>query len=73
MLKLAEKIQARQLLSNLGFPTDNDGLVSAVDQAVQSLVDRAKGVSGPAPLPDITVPGSIQVIVSSSGNDRVHA
>lgn len=73
VLKPAEKIQARQLLSNLGFPTDNDGLVSAAEQAVQSLVDRAKGVSGPAPLPDITVPGSIQVIVSTSGNDRVHA
>ena len=73
MLKPAEKIQARQLLSNLGFPTDNDGLVSAAEQAVKSLVDRAKGVSGPAPLPDVTVPGSIQVIVSTSGNDRVHA
>ncbi|MET9326723.1 BREX system P-loop protein BrxC [Tsukamurella sp. NPDC003166] len=73
VLKPAEKIQARQVLSNVGFPTDNDGLVSAVEQAVKSLVDRAKGVSGPAPLPDITVPGSIQVIVSASGNDRVHA
>lgn len=73
VLKPAEKIQARQVLSNLGFPTDNDGLVSTVEQAVQSLIVRAKGVSGPAPLPDITVPGSIQVIVSTSGNDRVHA
>lgn len=73
VLKPTEKIQARQVLSNLGFPTDNDGLVSAVEQAVKSLVDRAKGVSGPAPLPDITVPGRIQVIVSTSGNDRVHA
>ncbi|MDV3355000.1 hypothetical protein [Dietzia sp. IN118] len=61
------------MLSNLGFPTENDRLVSAVEQAVKSLVDRAKGVSGPAPLPDITVPGNIQVIVSASGNDRVHA
>ncbi|UNX56062.1 hypothetical protein MF406_07595 [Georgenia sp. TF02-10] len=73
VLKSAEKIQARQVLSNLGFPTDNDGLVSAVEQAVKSLVDRAKDVSGPAPLPDITVPGNIQVIISASGNDRVHA
>lgn len=73
VLKPAEKIQARQVLNNLGFPTDNDGLVSAVEQAVKSLVDRAKGVSGPAPLPDITVPANIQVIVSTSGNDRVHA
>lgn len=73
VLKPAEKIQARQVLSTLGFPTDNDGLVSTVEQAVKSLVDRAKDVSGPAPLPDITVPGSIQVIVSTSGNDRVHA
>lgn len=73
VLKPAEKIQARQLLSTLGFPTDNDGLVSAVEQAVKSLVDRAKDVSGPAPLPDIAVPANIQVIVSTSGNDRVHA
>lgn len=73
VLKPAEKIQARQVLSTLGFPTDNDGLVSAVEQAVKSLVDRAKGVSGPAPLPDIAVPGNIQVILRASGNDRVHA
>ncbi|OLT20580.1 hypothetical protein BJF81_04735 [Ornithinimicrobium sp. CNJ-824] len=73
VLKPAEKIQARQLLSSLGFPTDNDGLASAAEQAVKSLVDRAKGVSGPAPLADITVPSGIQVIVSTSGNDRVHA
>ncbi|MEV8369368.1 BREX system P-loop protein BrxC [Microbacterium sp. NPDC064584] len=73
VLKPAEKIQARQMLSDLGFPTDNEGLVSAVEQAVKSLVYRAKGVSGPAPLPDITVPGNIQVIVTASGNDRVHA
>lgn len=73
VLKPAEKIQARQLLSTLGFPTDNDGLVSAVEQAVKSLVDRAKAVSGPAPLADITVPGNIQVVVNTSGNDRVHA
>jgi len=73
VLKPAEKIQARQVLSNLGFPTDNEGLVSAVEQAVKSLVDRAKGVSGSAPLPDIIVPGNIQVIVNAAGNDRVHA
>ncbi|WP_182875480.1 BREX system P-loop protein BrxC [Mycobacteroides abscessus] len=73
VLKPSEKIQARQLLSNLGFPTDNDGLVSAVEQAVKALIDRAKLVSGPAPLPDISVPSNIQVIVNSSGNDRVHA
>lgn len=73
VLKPAEKIQARQVLSSLGFPADNDGLISAVEQVVKSLVDRAKGVSGPAPLPDITVPGSIQVIMNTSGNDRVQA
>ncbi len=73
VLKPAEKIQARQVLSNLGFPADNDGLVSVIEQAVTSLVDRAKMVSGPPPLPDITVPGSIQVILGTSGNDRVHA
>lgn len=73
VLKPAEKIQGRQVLSTLGFPTDNDGLVSAVEQAVKSLVQRAKDVSGPAPLPDIRVPSNIQIIISSSGNDRVHA
>ncbi|HET7476200.1 MAG TPA: BREX system P-loop protein BrxC [Dermatophilaceae bacterium] len=73
VLKPAEKIQARQVLSTLGFPTDNNGLVSAVEQAIKSLIDRAKDVSGPAPLPDISVPSNIQVIISSSGNDRVHA
>lgn len=73
VLKPAEKIQARQVLSTLGFPTDNQGLLSAVERAIKSLIDRAKDVSGPAPLPDISVPSNIQVIVSSSGNDRVHA
>lgn len=73
VLKPAEKIQARQVLSTLGFPTDNEGLFSAVEQAVKSLVQRAKDVSGPAPLPDISFPSNIQVILSSSGNDRVHA
>ncbi|MGP5622230.1 BREX system P-loop protein BrxC [Candidatus Corynebacterium faecigallinarum] len=73
VLKPPEKIQARQVLGNLGFPTDNDGLVSTAEQAVKSLVDRAKNVSGPAPLPDVAVPGNIQVIVSMVGNDRVHA
>lgn len=73
ILKPAEKIQARQLLGTLGFPTDNDGLVSAVEQAIKSLVDRAKAVSGPAPLPDIALPSSVQVVVNMSGNDRVHA
>jgi hypothetical protein len=73
VLKAAEKIQGRQVVGALGFPTDNDGLVSAVEQAVKSLIQRAKDVSGPAPLPDIGVPSNIQIIVSSSGNDRVHA
>ncbi|MCH8564627.1 BREX system P-loop protein BrxC [Nesterenkonia sp. LB17] len=72
-LKPAEKIQARQVLSMLGFPTNNDGLVSAAEQAVKSLVQRTKDVSGPAPLPEIRFPDNIQVIVSSSGNDRIHA
>lgn len=73
VLKPAEKIQARQVLSNLGFPTDNHGLFSAIERAVKSLVDRARGLSGPPPLPDISVPGSIHLIVSTSGNDTVHA
>ena len=73
VLKPAEKIQARQVLSSLGIPTDNDGLVSAVEQAVRSLMERAKGVSGPAPLPEISIPNNIQVIVNRPGNDRVHA
>ena len=47
VLKPAEKIQARQLLSNLGFPTGNDGLVSAAEQAVKSMnyVVTAAGLS----------------------------
>lgn len=73
VLKPAEKIHARQVLSSLGFPTDNDRLPSTVEQAVKSLVDRAEDVSGPPPFPDIVVPDSIQAIVSVSGNDRVHA
>lgn len=73
VLKPTEKIQARQVLSTLGFSTDNEGLASAAEQAIKSLIDRAKDVSGPAPLPDISVPSNIQVIVSRSGNERVHA
>lgn len=73
VLKPAEKIRARQVLITLGFPTENEGLASGVEQAVRSLIDRAKNVSGPAPLPDIIVPSKVQVIVSRSGNERVHA
>lgn len=73
VLKAAEKVQARQLLSNLEFPASNDELVAKAEQAVKSLIDRAKNVSGPAPLPDVTVPSSIQEILSNSGNDRVQA
>lgn len=73
VLKPAEKLEARQLLSNLGFTADKDELVSAVETMIKSLGVRAGDVSGPAPLPDITVPGNIKLIESRPGNDRVHA
>ena len=41
MLKAAEKIAARSLLSKLGVTADNDSLVSGAEQAVTGLAQRA--------------------------------
>ncbi len=73
VLKTAEKIAARSLLGKLGVPADNETLVSAVEQAVNKLTERAGTISGPAPLPDIAFPPGIAQVKSASGNDRVHA
>ena len=73
VLKTSEKIAARSLLNKLGVPADNDTLVAAAAQAVTQLSQRATAASGPAPLPDIACPPSIEVVLTTSGNDRVHA
>ena len=73
VLKTSEKIAARSLLNKLGVSADNDTLVAAAAQAVTQLSQRASATSGPAPLPDIAYPTSIQVVLTTSGNDRVHA
>ncbi|QRI75055.1 MULTISPECIES: BREX system P-loop protein BrxC [Rhodococcus] len=73
VLKTAEKIAARSLLSKLGVPADNESLVPGAEQAVIRLAQRAGSIGGPAPLPDVAPPSSIEQIKSASGNDRVHA
>ncbi|MGY1728080.1 BREX system P-loop protein BrxC [Geodermatophilus sp. SYSU D01062] len=73
VLKAAEKIAARSLLSKLGVTADNDTLVSGAEQAVTELTKRAAAIGGPAPLPDIVLPAGIDQIKTASGNDRVHA
>lgn len=73
VLKAAEKIAARSLLSKLGVTADNDTLVSGAEQAVTELSKRAASIGGPAPLPDIVLPAGIDQIKTASGNDRVHA
>ena len=73
VLKTSEKIAARSLLNKLGVPADNDTLVAAAAQAVTQLSRRASATSGPAPLPDIVCPTSIEALLTTSGNDRVHA
>ena len=73
VLKAAEKIAARSLLSKLGVTADNDTLVSGAEQAVTELSKRAASIGGPAPLPDIALPAGIDQIKTASGNDRVHA
>ncbi|MCX8564023.1 BREX system P-loop protein BrxC [Mycolicibacterium mucogenicum] len=73
VLKAAEKIAARSLLSKLGVQADNETLVSGVEQAVQLLMLRANAITGPEPLPDIAFPPGIERIRVASGNDRVHA
>jgi hypothetical protein len=73
VLKKSEAIAARSLLNKLGVSADNDALVAAAAQAVTQLSERAAAVSGPAPLPDIVSPPSIEVVLTTSGNDRVHA
>ena len=73
VLKTSEKIAARSLLNKLGVPADNDTLVAAAAQAVTQLSQRAAAASGPAPLPDVACPTSIEVVLTTSGNDRVHA
>ena len=73
VLKTSEKIAARSLLNKLGVPADNDTLVAAAAQAVTQLSQRAAAASGPAPLPEIACPTSIEVVLTTSGNDSVHA
>lgn len=73
VLKAAEKIAARSLLSKLGVTADNDTLVSGAEQAVTELSKRAASIGGPAPLPDVVLPAGIDQIKTASGNDRVHA
>ncbi|MEZ5150307.1 hypothetical protein [Rhodococcus zopfii] len=73
VLKTAEKIAARSLLSKLGVTADNESLVPSAEQAVIGLAQRADSIGGPAPLPDIALPTSIEQVKSASGNDRVHA
>lgn len=73
VLKTAEKIAARSLLSKLGVQADNETLVSGAEKAVSVLAQRAGSIAGSAPLPDITLPPSIEQVKSTSGNDRVHA
>lgn len=73
VLKAAEKIAARSLLSKLGVQADNETLVPGAEQAVDLLTQRANSITGPAPLPDIAFPPGIERIRVASGNDRVHA
>ena len=73
VLKAAEKIAARSLLSKLGVTADNDSLVPGAEQAVTGLAQRAASIGGPAPLPDIALPAGIEQVKTASGNDRVHA
>lgn len=72
VLKAAEKIAARNLLSKLGMPAENDSLVPRAEQAVTALAQRAAAVGGTAPLPDIALPAAIDQVKTASGNDRVH-
>lgn len=73
VLKAAEKIAARSLLSKLGVTADNDSLVPGAEQAVTGLAQRAASLGGPAPLPDVALPAGIEQVKTASGNDRVHA
>lgn len=73
VLKAAEKIAARSLLSKLGVQADNETLVQGAEQAVNELTQRANSVTGPAPLPDIVFPPGFERVKCASGNDRVHA
>jgi hypothetical protein len=73
VLKAAEKIAARSLLSKLGVQADNETLVPAAEQAVRGLAQRATTLTGPAPLPDIALPVGFEAVRRASGNARVHA
>lgn len=73
VLKAAEKIAARSLLTKLGVQADNETLVSGAEQAVSMLAQRANSMSGQAPQPDIALPIGIEQVKTTSGNDRVHA
>lgn len=73
VLKAAEKIAARSLLSKMGVQADNETLVSGAEQAVRTLAERASSLTGPAPLPNIALPAGIEQVKSALGNDRVHA
>ncbi|MFK0009284.1 BREX system P-loop protein BrxC [Paenarthrobacter sp. NPDC090520] len=73
VLKAAEKIAARSLLGKLGVHADNETLVSAAEQAISGLAQRASILTGPPPLPDITLPVGLETVRRATGNDRVHA
>jgi hypothetical protein len=73
VLKAAEMIAARSLLSKLGVTADNDSLVSGAEQAVTSLSQKAASIGGPAPLPDLALPSVIDQVKTAAGNDRIHA
>jgi len=78
VLSAAQRIQARKALTDLlaGAPGDavtNDNLVTKAGEAMDRLIERATRLSGPAPLPSVTLPDAVTTIRHATGNDRVVA
>lgn len=76
VLTTTQKLKARGLLTALlpsdsADPVSNDNLVPKVSEAITHLARRAATLSGPAPLPSLSIPNTIERVRTTTGNDRV--
>ncbi|MGP5292418.1 BREX system P-loop protein BrxC [Brachybacterium tyrofermentans] len=72
VLTVSQQLMARKSLSGLGVVTDKGSpLPPAIDQVLTTLEAQVKMLSGPPPLPTITMPASVAEIRGASGNDKV--
>lgn len=67
------EIRARSLLSKLGHVVTADPLPGQISQALAAVAAHAAVLSGPPPMPQVTVPEAIAEITRQTGNAQVLA